>query len=114
MSAPGVGLLVELLKAVSRLALPANDQIAYLRASGVAPNADELALELHDGIVLVPQFVSQGWLTSRNADLILEIDSILKEISGEDRPELWAEEALREAEVWEAVRAKARTFLLSK
>ncbi len=67
MTGPGVGLLVALLKAVARLALSSDEQVAYLNAIGVGGCADELALEIGDEVPLLPQFVEAGWLSEDEA-----------------------------------------------
>lgn len=111
MSGPGVGLLVSLLKALGRLALPAEEQIAHLSGRGLLPSADELALDLHDGAVLVPQFVAKGWLTSRDATVITAVDEMLERMSGPENVELWTVDALKQAPEWEEVRRRAREVL---
>jgi hypothetical protein len=110
MSGPGVGLLVELIKAVARLALPADAQIRQLEKRGLFPSVDELALDLHDGVVLLPQFVANGWITSKDADAIAAIDQMLNRMSGPGNP-LWTADALTRAEEWGEVRRQARDAL---
>jgi hypothetical protein len=44
-----------LYRAVARLALPAEDQLAYLNTIGVGDLADELALDLNDGLESPPR-----------------------------------------------------------
>ena len=53
----------ELYQILERLASPPQAQIDYLRDLGVAPLADELALEFHDLHLLVPQLATQRVLT---------------------------------------------------
>lgn len=62
MEGPTPGMLASLIRAIAMLALPAPHQIAWLEALGVGGSADELALEFHDGYLLVPQFVERQWL----------------------------------------------------
>lgn len=111
MSGPGVGLVVALLKAVGRLALPAEAQISHLCDRGLWPSIDEFALELHEGAVLVPQFVANGWLAPRDAAAITAIDEMLDRMSRSGNQELWTLDALTEAHEWEAVRCRAREIL---
>lgn len=111
MTGPGIGLLVALLKAVGRLALPADEQIAHLGDRRLLPSADEFALDLHEGAALVSQFVTHGWLTSRDAFGIVAVDEMLGRIRGADRVELWTADALEQAPEWEEVRRRAREVL---
>lgn len=110
--APGVGLLVDLLRAVGRLALPAQQQIAYLRRLGTFPNADELALEVSDGVGLLSQFVEHGWISPELAEAIRELDSVLTAMSDPSMKHLWTAEALVSAPEWERVRTQAQSILL--
>lgn len=75
------GALVELIKAVARLGFPADIQQWYLKELKVLPSIDELALELHDRAVLLPQFVENGWLTSREAEAIADLDASLVDLT---------------------------------
>lgn len=111
MSGPGIGLLVALIKAVSRLALAADAQIAHLHERGLLSSADELALDLHDGVVLLPQFVASGWLTPDDASTITMLDEMLERMSGSENQALWTVEALKEASEWEEVRRRAQRVL---
>jgi len=109
MTGPGVKLLVALLKAVGQLALTANVQIVFLRERGLP--IDELALGYHDGAVLVSQFVANDWLTPSEGAEIDKIDELLDGMSGQDKAQLWTEQALEESPEWEAVRSRAREML---
>lgn len=111
MSGPGVGLLVTLLKAVARLAWPAEAQLGELRKRGLLPSTDELALDLHDLVALVPQFVSSGWLSQADASAITELDQLLGRMSGPEHSDLWTERALQESSEWKEVRRQARAVL---
>jgi hypothetical protein len=113
MSGPGVGLLVMLLKAVARLALPAEDQVAYLRRLGSWPSVDELALELDDVVELLGQFVASGWITEQDADAIRALDDLLGRMSGDQNEHLWTEHGLTTANEWEEVRKRARDIVLA-
>ena len=111
MTGPRVEHLVALLKAIGRLALPASAQRAQLRERNLRPSIDELALELHDMAILVPQFVAEGWLTPNDAAFITQLDQFLDAMSGPDQQRLWTEEALNTASEWEEVRRRAREVL---
>ena len=100
-----------LIKAVARLALPADGQLAYLRDLGVSPSIDELALELHDGVVLLPQFVANGWLAVVEATAIEALDESLLRLGEQNDGAWWTEAALVEAPEWEEVRIRARVVL---
>src|SRR5690606_23923257 len=72
MITPRVEPLVALLRAVARLALPCEEQIAYVRRLG--GSLDELALEFNEGAALLDQFVAQGWLSTDDAEALRKID----------------------------------------
>jgi len=110
MTTPGVGPLVALIKAVGRLALPCEDQIAYLQGLGTSGSADELALEFGEGTALLSQFVQAGWLAVADADKLRSIDQALKQMSGSDNAHLWTEASLCGAPEWESIRTSARYF----
>lgn len=78
-TSPHVGPLVELLRAAGRLALPCEEQIAYVRQLG--GSIDELAFEFGDWVVLVDQFVTHGWLSAGDAVKLREIDVALARMS---------------------------------
>jgi hypothetical protein len=102
-----------LLKAVARLALPAEDQVTYLRRLGSWPSVDELALELHDVVVLLDQFVDSGWIREQDANAIKALDDLLTRMSGEQNEHLWTEHGLTTAVEWEEVRNRARDIVLA-
>lgn len=100
-----------LFRVVGVLALPAPDQAACLERMGVAPLADELALELHDHVLLVDQFVEHGYLTPEDADGFRKLDGLLAQMSGPDKESLWTIDALKAAPEWASVRQEARSLL---
>lgn len=108
MITPRVEPLVALLRAVARLALPCEEQIAYVRRLG--GSLDELALEFNEGAALLDQFVAQGWLSTDDAEALRKIDEALEAISGMGNASLWTEAALCSAEQWCAIRNAARQF----
>jgi hypothetical protein len=103
--------LLDLRDVLRRLAAPAPDQIAYLRSIGVAPIADELALELDDAVRALPTLVAEGCLTAEQARRISTLDRKLESMSGGDNARLWTENALRQSVEWEQVRLLAATAL---
>lgn len=98
-------------EALEHLAAPAPEQVAYLRKLGSAPCADELALELNDEVVMVPQFVGEGLLSHRQAELVQAVDEKLDEMSGMHQAHLWDEDALLGRPEWEEVRRLAAAAL---
>ena len=101
-------LLEQLIVALSRLARPAEGQIAYLETLGAEQSADELALELDDvaeGALSVP-----GLLSEEQQSLLRGLDRQLAEMSGKEH-ELWSQRALRTSPTWTQVRAAARAVL---
>jgi hypothetical protein len=111
MSTPNPSFVARLIRAVAVLALPAAGQMDYLRSVGLPEGVDELALELHDGALLVPQFLAQGWLPQAAAEAIADLDRYLGAMSGSDRASEWTTLALQDAKQWENVRQLARQVL---
>jgi hypothetical protein len=99
--------LTGLVRAVARLALPAQDQLAYLAAIGVSDLADELALDLDDGV----QRLAGLGLTPPEIDLIGALDKLLDLMSDSGDDDLWRASGLRTDERWARVRELARDFL---
>jgi hypothetical protein len=113
MSVPDPSFIARLIRAVAVLALPAANQMDYLRSAGVPEGVDELALELHDGALLVPQFLDQGWLPREAAERIAALDAYLGAMSGAERASEWTTSALQNAKQWEHVRRLAQQVLKS-
>ena len=97
----------ELYQIVERLALPPQAQIDYLRNLGVAPLADELALEFHDLHLLVPQLAAQRVLTQQQSEAIDAVSRQLDAMSACQDTSLWMEDALRCHSDWVEVRRLA-------
>jgi hypothetical protein len=94
-----------LLTAVENLASPADRQKAYLVSLGVAPSADELALEFDDAMSGV----------SAEAALSEKLDAIgnqLAAMSGEENSHLWQMGALVKSPEWATVRTLAAEALV--
>lgn len=111
MSAAKDRLVGELYGALRRLAAPPEEQVAYLKKLGVAPSADELALELDDLLYLVPQLVRDGRLDDEGAEAIYDLDRKLADMSGPAKANLWTVEALLDGEQWLDVRRLAKQAL---
>jgi len=99
-------LLIGVLRAVARLALPAADQQAYLPGIGVGDLADELALDLQDAAGLGAQL----GLTQTELDLVTAMDKIFEQMPSDDE-QLWRAPGLSGDPRWEEVRRLAREFL---
>lgn len=97
--------LVALREVLTRLAAPAAEQATYLDRLGVAPLADELALELQDAASRIPELVEAGHLSARQAELVRFVDGKLAAMS--DEPNLWTIEALARRPEWADVRRLA-------
>jgi hypothetical protein len=97
----------ELSQILARLASPPQAQIDYLRHLGVAPLADELALEFHDLHLLVPQLVAQRVLTPQQSEAIDAVSRQLDAMSACQDTSLWGEDALRRHPDWMEVRRLA-------
>lgn len=101
--------LARLRSAVGRLAEPAVAQIAYLTDLGVAPLADELALELDDLLGMV--FADPNLLSISQREALTRLDDTLKRMSGAENSDLWTTTALEHAVEWRELRDVARIAL---
>ena len=97
----------ELCQALGRLVSPAQAQIDYLQHLGVAPLADELALEFHDLHLLVPQLAAQRVLTHQQCKAVDAVSRKLDDMSTCQDTSLWMEDALRSHPDWVEVRRLA-------
>jgi len=93
-----------LVSALQRLTMPAEEQIQYLTDKGVAPSADELALEFDDALAGAP-------LSKRERKLLGPLDAHLNGMSGQHHAALWTISALRTRSEWAEVRRLAREAL---
>lgn len=99
-----------LAEALARLAAPAAEQRAYVRALGTAPCIDELALEFDDMYVVKPLMLSRGALSTAETVPLDAVDALLKAMSGRHQAVLWDLDALDKPE-WARVRELARSAL---
>lgn len=114
MEGPTPRSLANLMRAVAVLALPASDQIAWLEGLGIGEsNANELAIELGDGFLLVGQFVERRWLPVEVVDPLRALDSLLHSMSGPANSDLWETAALETAPAWGDARRLAKSVLLT-
>src|SRR5215813_14772723 len=97
----------ELYQILERLASPPQAQIDYLRNLGVAPLADELALEFHDLYLLVPQLAAQRVLTHQQRKAVDTVSRKLDDMSTCQDESLWTEDALQSHPDWVEVRRLA-------
>ena len=97
----------ELCQVLVRLASPSQAQIDYLQHLGVAPLADELALEFHDLYLLVPQLAAQRVLTHQQRKAVDAVSRKLDDMSTCQDTGLWTEDALQSHPDWVEVRRLA-------
>ena len=97
----------ELCQVLVRLASPSQAQIDYLQHLGVAPLADELALEFHDLYLLVPQLAAQRVLTHQQRNAVDAVSRKLDDMSTCQDTSLWMEDALRSHPDWVEMRRLA-------
>jgi hypothetical protein len=105
-TAEGDALIAQLVEAVERLAASAEVQVRYLEGLGVAPSADELALELDDAWLAA----SRG-LSDRQRAAVELLDEALRRLSGRENETFWTVVALESDPRWESVRSLARAAL---
>jgi hypothetical protein len=110
-TSPEAEFYAELLRAVGRLALAPEAQIAYLSSIGTAPSADELGLEFHESLTCVDLIRARGWLTALEASMLEVLDTKLERMCRPGRESLWDVEALSTADEWKEIRQRAQEFL---
>ena len=103
-------LLDQLIVALSRLARPAERQIAYLETLGAQQSVDELALELDD--VAEAALFTPGLLSEGQGNLLRDLDRQLEAMSSPEHAGLWSQRALRTSSAWTQVRETARAALV--
>jgi hypothetical protein len=111
--ATSFGKLKRLMESLARLAAPGSAQVEYLQRLGVGDCADELALELHEWVLLLDQLVDDGGVGRECAEEIRAVDRRLDEMSGREHRSLWTRDALQRADFWKEVRQLAATALAS-
>jgi hypothetical protein len=101
--------LERLRAALVNLAKPASEQIAYLKALGTYPSADELGLEFDDvaGAVLGDEQI----LSEEQRESVRAVDELLETMSGPQHAELWTGEGLLGSDEWQRVRDAAAVAL---
>lgn len=106
--------LAKLVRSIAILALPFEGQAAWLSSLGMGQPgyADELALELEDGVRHSDQLVTVGWLKPEARTIIVELDAMLAARSGPAHEEFWRLSALRDSPEWARVRRLALDALL--
>lgn len=102
-------------RAVGVLALPADQQAAWLDSLGpvAAWNVGELGLEFDDGYVLLDQWVRAGWVDQKSLAPIAALNTRLDEMSGERNASLWTRQALAQHQAWREVRELATAVLIT-
>ena len=99
-------LLVQLRAAVARLAAEPAEQERYLQELGVAPLADELALDLDE---VFP--AAKAALDAELRDAIAALDAYLDSISNQASRALWNLDAIRNSMEWRHIRELAQEAL---
>lgn len=103
--------LVELLRAVAVLALPAAEQLGWAAARGGRTSPDPLVLDLYETADQVSSFRDAGWISARAAERIDALEHAVENLSGPGNAEVWSATALREAPEWDRIRDLARGVL---
>jgi hypothetical protein len=105
----GTRLRARLYQSVTRLAVAADEQVAYLRSLGPNASPDELALEFDD--VVRAALYAGGKFTPPQEASIRRLDEQLEGMSGEEKAPLWTYQALYSASEWAEVRRCASAAL---
>jgi len=93
-----------LIRSLQALAAPAEVQLARFPAFAV--QADELALDFADALLLVSD-CSQVRLSATERHALERLDAQLAAMNGSVRREIWSEAAVRQAPEWAATRRLA-------
>ncbi|MFC4060622.1 hypothetical protein ACFOWE_20150 [Planomonospora corallina] len=101
--------LSRIITALSRLALPAEEQIEILKGEGLP--VDELALDYEVALSTLWVVTEAGLLDDALAAELIEIDGLLDAISGFENEDLWTERALRDDRAWRRIRERAQAVL---
>ena len=106
--------LARFVRSIAILALPARDQVDWLRSLGLGEPgfADELAMEFDDGMKLLWHFNGERWLSEETQELAKVIDRIMSEKSGSADQDFWRVDSLQ-SPIWQQVRELARAALYS-
>ncbi|WP_328708407.1 hypothetical protein [Microbispora hainanensis] len=94
-------------EALTRLALPASDQIEWL-GSVLCP--DELALDFDEAYQPSWQSREAGWISDEVAGYLDQINRLSNDLT-EEGPEPWSTEGLQCHPTWERLRILARAAL---
>jgi len=104
--------LTNIRRTLANLAAAADKQLDYLKSVGDnAECVDELALEFHDDLLYLKQFIKQGRLSQEAAQAVSTVDDLLDRMSGEQNARLWTTDALVSASEWAEVRKLAADAL---
>jgi hypothetical protein len=98
-------------QALAILAASPEEQIVYLQDLGVGDSADELALELHEGVLMLDQLRDNYLVRDEQSEAIVAVDRKLAEMSGTGRAHLWTWGALERSKEWTEVRELASEAL---
>jgi hypothetical protein len=99
-----------LFEAIRCLALPPDEQLAFLSRLGCPGVIDELALQFHDHAVVADQLLEAGDITPGQLAVVNDVDGLLTGMSGQHNAALWTEQALKQSALWEDVRRRAAAF----
>src|SRR6266545_1864459 len=97
--------------ALVQLAARSEEQIVYLQDLGVGNSADELALELREGVLMLDQLQKESLVREEQIEAIVALDRKLGQMSGPGRAHLWTWNALERSDEWKEVRALASEAL---
>ncbi|WP_377325655.1 hypothetical protein ACFJIY_11220 [Pimelobacter simplex] len=113
MTGPHPALLAKFVRSVALLALPYDSQVAWLASLGMGEPefADELSLELEDGVRLSRQFEEAGWISSEARQAAVALDALLGEFSGPAHGDFWRLDSLGDSADWARVRELALKVL---
>ena len=99
----------ELVDCVRILSLSAFEQIGYL--DSLKGDIDELALDFHDAYLMCSQMLQRREITDESFAALTALDQQLTSMSGQERCQLWTEDALYSSQEWVCVRSLARNAL---
>jgi hypothetical protein len=105
-------LVVRLRAVLERLAASSDSQIPHLVQLGVAPSADELALEFDAVYPEVASRATEVDIPHPALESLVTLNETLLRMSAPGQSELWTTDAIVESQWWSAVRKQAAEVLV--
>ena len=101
--------LAKLIRSLAVLALPAEDQVTWLKSLGLGEPwyAYELAMELDDALLLCNQFVKAEWLSPDVVKIMTDIGEVFAQYVEPGNDDFWNLDGLASSPDWVRIRKLA-------